>query len=134
MLYLVQALLPQMAEGASIFWFTSRGGRIVVENYAAVGVAKSLAEGLMRYLAVELAPRGIRINALAPSIVETEAVKKLFPGSSSVLVEHARATNPSGRAVKASDYTEMMHHLASPKSAFVTGQIFFINGGANLSA
>ena len=134
LLFLVQALLPQMDRGSSVFWFTSRGGRIVVENYAAIGVAKSLAEGLMRYLAVELAPRGIRINALAPSIVETDAVKHIFPGRSADLIEHARETNPSGRAVDPEDYISMLHHLASPVSSFVTGQIIFINGGANLSA
>ena len=67
-----------MRRGSSIFYLTSRGGRIVVPNYAAVGVAKALAESLMRYMAVELAPKGIRINAIAPAIVETDAVKALF--------------------------------------------------------
>ena len=78
LLYLVQAALPLMARGSSIFYLTSRGGRIVVPNYAAVGVAKALAESLIRYLAVELAPRGVRINAIAPAIVETDAVRTLF--------------------------------------------------------
>src|SRR5262249_34861422 len=55
LLYLVQAALPLMRRGSSVFYLTSRGGRIVVPNYAAVGVAKALGESLMRYLAVELA-------------------------------------------------------------------------------
>lgn len=59
LLFLVQAVLPLLSYGSTVFYLTSRGGRIVVPNYAAVGVAKALAESLMRYLAVELAPRGI---------------------------------------------------------------------------
>ena len=135
LLYVTQALLEQMGAGATVFWFSSRGGRIVVDNYAAIGVAKSLAEGLMRYMAVELAPRGIRINALAPSIVETDAVRHIFGDAATAeLMAHARASNPSGRAVQPSDYTDMLHFLASPAAGFVTGQIIFINGGANLAA
>ncbi|HLH51811.1 MAG TPA: SDR family oxidoreductase, partial [Roseiarcus sp.] len=80
LLYLVQAALPLMPRGASVFYLTSRGGRVVVPNYAAVGVAKAMAESLMRYLAVELAPKGVRINAVAPAIVETDAVRALFGG------------------------------------------------------
>ena len=77
LLFLVQAVLPLLASGSTVFYLTSRGGRIVVPNYAAVGVAKALAESLMRYLAVELAPRGVRINAIAPAIVETDAVQDI---------------------------------------------------------
>lgn len=51
---------------------------MVVPNYAAIGVGKAMAESLMRYLAVELAPKGIRINAITPGIVETDAVRSLF--------------------------------------------------------
>ncbi len=78
LLFLVQAALPLMRRGSSVFYLSSRGGRIVVPNYAAVGVGKALAESLMRYLATELAPKGIRINAIAPAIVETDAVRALF--------------------------------------------------------
>jgi NAD(P)-dependent dehydrogenase (short-subunit alcohol dehydrogenase family) len=77
-LFLVQAALPLLRRGSSVTYLTSRGGRIVVPKYAAVGVAKALAESLMRYLAAELAPSGVRINAVAPAIVETDAVRTLF--------------------------------------------------------
>src|SRR5262249_53370134 len=49
LLYLVQAAFPLMGRGSSVFYLTSRGGRVVVPNYASVGVAKALAESLMRY-------------------------------------------------------------------------------------
>jgi len=134
LLFLVQSCLPLLGRGSSVFFLTSRGGRIVVENYAAIGVGKAASESLVRYLATELAPQGIRINCIAPSIVETDAVRALFGDKTAQLMEHSAHTNPSGRAVRAADYTAMIQFLASPQAAFVTGQIVFINGGANLSA
>jgi len=134
LLFLVQSCLPLLRRGSTVFFLTSRGGRIVVENYAAIGVGKAASESLVRYLATELAPRGIRINCIAPSIVETDAVRTLFGDKTAQLMEHSAHTNPSGRAVRASDYTAMVRFLSSPEAEFVTGQIVFINGGANLSA
>lgn len=135
LLYLVQALDDLLDRGSTIFFFTSRGGRIVVDNYAAIGVGKAATEALIRYLATELAPRGIRVNSVAPSIVGTEAVRRIFgEDTTETLMEHARSGNPSGRAVEPGDYTELIRYLASPAAAFITGQVIFVNGGANLSA
>ncbi len=134
LLFLVQAALPLMQRGSTVFYLTSRGGRIVVPNYAAVGVAKALAESLIRYLAVELAPKGIRINAIAPAIVETDAVRALFGPGAGEVVRASASHNPSGRGVVDSDYTNLMRWLASPEAEFVQGQVMFVNGGANLSA
>jgi enoyl-[acyl-carrier protein] reductase III len=134
LLFLVQAALPLMRRGSSVFYLTSRGGRIVVPNYAAVGVAKALAESLVRYLATELAPKGIRINAIAPAIVETDAVRALFGANAGELVRASASHNPSGRGVEEKDYTSLLRWLASPEAEFIQGQVFFVNGGANLSA
>ncbi|HEY1944070.1 MAG TPA: SDR family oxidoreductase [Roseiarcus sp.] len=134
LLFLVQATLSLMSRGSSVFYMTSRGGRVVVPNYAAVGVAKALAESLVRYLAVDLAPRGIRINAIAPAIVETDAVRTLFGTEAGALVRAANEHNPSGRGVADADYTNLMRYLASPQAEFIQGQVMFVNGGANLSA
>jgi enoyl-[acyl-carrier protein] reductase III len=134
LLFLVQAALPLLARGSTIFFLTSRGGRVVVPNYAAIGVAKAMAESLMRYLAIELAPKGIRINAIAPGIVETDAVRSLFGAQAGDLVRASARDNPSGRGVAAADYTSLMRWLASPEAEFIQGQVIFVNGGANLSA
>jgi len=134
LLFLVQAALPLLARGSTVFFLTSRGGRVVVPNYVAIGVAKAMAESLMRYLAVELAPRGIRINAIAPGIVETDAVRTLFGADAGGLVRDSARHNPSGRGVAAADYTNLMRWLASPEAEFIQGQVVFVNGGANLSA
>lgn len=114
LLFLVQAALPLLSRGSTVFYLTSRGGRIVVPNYAAVGVSKALAESLMRYLAVELAPKGVRINAIAPAIVETDAVRALFGAKAAGLVRDSARHNPSGRGVVDADYTGLMRWLASP--------------------
>jgi enoyl-[acyl-carrier protein] reductase III len=134
LLFLVQAALPLLSRGSTIFYLTSRGGRIVVPNYAAVGVSKALAESVMRYLAVELAPKGVRMNAIAPAIVETDAVRALFGAEAAGLVRDSARHNPSGRGVTDSDYTGLMRWLASPAAEFIQGQVIFVNGGANLSA
>lgn len=134
LLYVVQAMSFLLRRGSSIFYLSSRGGRTVIENYAAIGVGKALAESLVRYLAVELAPKGIRINCIAPGIVETDAVRAVFGEDAGQLVARASASNPSGRGVESTDYTELMQFLASPAAAYITGQTISVNGGANLHA
>jgi enoyl-[acyl-carrier protein] reductase III len=134
LLFLVQASLPILTRGSSIFFLTSRGGRVVVPNYAAVGVAKAMAECLVRYLAVELAPQGIRINAIGPSIVETDAVRSLFGAKASNRVRESAANNPSGRGVVDDDYTNLLRWLSTPQAEFIQGQTIFVDGGAFLSA
>ena len=134
LLYLVQAADPLLQRGSTVFFLTSRGGRTVVPNYAAIGVAKALAESLVRYLASELAPRGIRVNSVAPGVVETDALRALFGEQASEIAKHAAETNPSGRGVRDEDYTSVIRFLASPEAAFVQGQTIFVNGGHFLAA
>jgi enoyl-[acyl-carrier protein] reductase III len=133
LLYLVQALLPLLVRGSTVCFLTSRGGRMVIDNYAAIGVGKAMSESLLRYLAAELAPRGVRINAVAPSIVETDAVRALFGNNVQRMMDHA-ASGPSGRTVQPRDYTSLIRFLASPEAEYITGQVVYVNGGANLSA
>jgi enoyl-[acyl-carrier protein] reductase III len=134
LLYITQATQSLLRRGSSIFYLTSRGGRTVVDNYAAVGVGKALAESLLRYMAVELAPRGIRINGIAPGIVETEAVRAIFGDNAGDIVAQSGTRNPSGRGVLPDDYTALIRFLASPAAEYITGQTVFVNGGANLHA
>jgi len=134
LLYLVQSALPLLQRGRTVFFLSSRGGRIVVKNYAAVGVAKALAESLVRYLAVELAPRGVRINTVAPGMVETDALHAVFGDETRKLLQHSAEQNPSGRGVRHEDYCALIEFLASPAAEMIQGQVFFVNGGHNLSA
>ena len=134
LLFLAQAGLPLLRRGSSVIFLSSRGGRIVVRNYAAIGAGKALAECLMRYLAVELAPRGIRINTVAPGIVDTAAVRTLFGDETGKLLQHAAESNPSGRGIQDADYCNLIEFLASPGAEMIQGQVVFVNGGANLSS
>jgi len=134
LLYLVQEARTLFRRGSTVFFLSSRGSRIVVPNYASIGVAKALAECLVRYLAVELAPLGVRANCVAPGVVDTEAVHTLFGDQADEIVRHAAETNPSGRGVADSDYTNLIKFLASPKAEFIQGQVIYVNGGHNVSA
>jgi enoyl-[acyl-carrier protein] reductase III len=132
--YLVQAALSLFRPGSTVFFLTSRGGRMVIPNYVAIGIGKALAESLVRYLAVELAPKGVRINCVAPSVVETEAVRTIFGDKTDGIMRHAASDNPSGRAVTPEDYTSLIRYLASPAASFIQGQVIYVNGGHNLMA
>ena len=134
LLYVVQAALPLLGRGSTVFFLSSRGGRMVVKNYAAVGVGKAMAECLMRYLAVELAPRGIRINTVAPGMVDTDALHSVFGAETAQLLAQNAATNPSGRGVRHDDYCSLIEYLASPAAEMIQGQVVFVNGGHNLAA
>src|SRR5690606_7439136 len=68
-LYMTQAARPLLQRGSTVFFLSSRGSYAVVPNYLAVGAGKALAECIVRYLAVELAPHGIRINTVSCSTV-----------------------------------------------------------------
>jgi enoyl-[acyl-carrier protein] reductase III len=121
-LFLVQAALPLLRRGSSVTYLTSRGGRIVVPKYAAVGVAKALAESLMRYLAAELAPSGVRINAVAPAIVETDAVRTLFGAEAAGLVRAPPATIPRAAASRTRTTRTSSASLPRPRRSSSKGR------------
>jgi enoyl-[acyl-carrier protein] reductase III len=127
--YLVQAALPLLTRGSSVVFLSSRGSRQVVPNYAAIGAGKALAEALMRYLAPELAPLGVRINAIAPGTLDTEAVRNLFRADTDAFLASEAAGNPSGRNIGDEDYTGLVAFLASKEAEMIQGQTIFVNGG-----
>lgn len=132
LLWLTRAAGPHLERGSSVLYLTSRGVRTYVAGYGTVGPAKSYADGLIRYLAVELAPLGIRVNGLAPSTQDTDALRTVFGDRTDEVIAAARAKNPSGRLVEAEDYCATARFLASPEAAMVTGQTLFVYGGADL--
>ena len=134
LLYLVQAARPLFRRGSTVFFLSSRGSRTPLPNYAAVGVAKSLAESLVRYLAVELAPLGVRANCVAPSAVDTEALRQVYGERTPEIMQASAAANPSGRNVVDDDYCSLIEYLASPSAAMIQGQVVFVTGGSYLAA
>lgn len=134
LLYLVQAAKPLLQPGSTVFFLSSRGSRTPLPNYAAVGVGKSLAESLIRYLALELAPLGVRANCVAPSAVDTAALRQVYGERTDEIMRQSAAANPSGRNVTDDDYCSLIEYLASPSAAMIQGQVIFVTGGSYLAA
>ena len=89
---------PQMPNGASIVGISSLGSVRVLEDYVLVGTSKAALEALVRYLAVELAPRGIRVNAVSGGVVDTDALDHFPNGTRCSRWAEANARGPDGRA------------------------------------
>lgn len=140
--YCSQAALPVMREQG--------GGRIVNVSMtlhyrgwplmAHATAAKAGIDALTRTLALEWAPHGVRVNAVAPGPIPTEGVRKAFtpPAGTGVpdlgaieraMAEHARRTIPMGRWGTPEDIARMVAFLASPAGDWVTGSIFVVDGG-----
>ena len=134
LLYLVHAAQHLLGRGASIVFITSMGARIPSANYGALGVGKALAEAIIRYLVAELAPRGVRINGVAPGLVHTTSVASMVGSeeAASAVVERSARANPSGRASRDSDYASLVEYLLSPDAEFVQGQVIAATGGVGV--
>lgn len=131
LLSLVRAAAPQMPEGACIVGISSLGSVRVLENYSLVGTSKAALETLVRYLAVELAPRGIRVNAVSAGVVNTGALEH-FPNKDAMLA--SGAANPVGRIVTPEDIAGVVSFLCSPDADMIRGQTLVIDGGWSLTA
>ena len=132
LLYLVQPALPLLQAGSSIVFISSAGARQPRAGYAALGVGKALAESLVRSLVPELAPRGVRVNAVAPGLVKTSSVASMAGSQAAAeqLYERSARTNPSGRMSNDDDYAAVVEFLLGPGAQFVQGQVIHANGGA----
>jgi enoyl-[acyl-carrier protein] reductase III len=129
LLQLARVAAPQMPKGSSIVAISSLGAQRVLENYSLVGTSKAALEALVRYLAVELAPRGIRVNAVSGGVVDTGALDH-FPNREEML--SAGAANPVGRLVSPEDIAGAVSFLCSPDADMVRGQTLVVDGGFSL--
>ena len=128
---LVKRFLPRFASDATILALSSEGAVRAVPAYSLVGASKGALKALARHLAVELAPRGIRVNILSPGAVPTEAWKAI-PNGQERLAEIARRT-PMGRLTTPQDVALAARFLCSDAAGTVTGQTLVIDGGAGIS-
>ncbi len=120
-----------MKSGGKMVSISSLGSRLVLPIYTAVGVSKAALEALTRYLAIELAPRGICVNGIAAGAVETETLK-LYTADPN-LPQSAWQTTPAGRIVKPEDIAELVAFLCNDRSNMIRGQIIVIDGGVSLT-
>jgi enoyl-[acyl-carrier protein] reductase III len=119
-----------MPQGSAIVAISSLGSVRVLENYVLVGASKAALESVVRYLGVELAPRGIRVNAVSGGVVETDALSA-FPNKEAMLRE-ARERTPAGRMVEARDIAEAVLFLAGSSAQMICGQTIVVDGGFSL--
>ncbi len=124
----VKAAALRMGEGGSIVNIASGAGMRAAPNTGPYGAAKAGVINLTMTLAEELAPRGIRVNSVAPGMIPTEAFFQVLKVSEDELPTLA-AKVPLGRLGTPEDIAAAVLYLASPAASFVTGQNLLVSGG-----
>jgi NAD(P)-dependent dehydrogenase (short-subunit alcohol dehydrogenase family) len=119
-----------MGVGGRVFAMTSAGGSRVMPSYGPVSAAKAALESHVRQLAMELAPRGITVNAIRAGVTETPAFQKI-PGSDRIRAI-ALARNPAGRLTTPADVASAIVALAHPATRWLTGNVVGVDGGEDV--
>ncbi len=127
LLSLVQEGLPLMKKNARVIAVSSLGSIRAIRNYTTVGASKAALESLVRHLAVELGPRGIRVNTVSAGAVDTDALKK-FPNRDEIL-ENALSRTPLGRLTTPDDVADVTLFLCSNLADMIQGQVVTVDGG-----
>ncbi len=134
LLFCAQRCAPLMEKrgGGYIVSITSAGSTRVLPDYVVVGSSKAALEALTRYLAVELSPRNIIVNAVSPGVVDTDALKHFDSLNETNLIERAIASTPAGRLVKAEEVAGLVGFLCTPAANMIRGQVIVMDGGYTL--
>lgn len=124
----VKTFAPPMKEKRSgnIILMSSTAGRLVSQASAAYGAAEAGTLMLMRHLAQELGPFGVRVNAIAPSIIRNERIDRFMPPE---MQAKAAESLPLRRIGAPTDVAQAALFLASEASSWITGQVLDVNGG-----
>ena len=127
--FLVQQLLPILGDGSVIVFLSSLGARAAVGALSAYASTKGAIDTLVKYLAAALGPRGIRVNAVAPGVIDTDM-------SSFTKTEQGRATVIGMQALKRigepDDVASVIAFLASDAARWITGDTLAVDGGSRL--
>ncbi len=127
---LARAAAPLMEDGGSILTLTYYGSTKVVPHYNVMGVAKAALEASVRYLAYDLGPRRIRVNAISAGPVKTLAARGIS-GFGDMLKAHAERA-PLKRNVDVNEVAETAVFLASEAGAGITGEVIYVDCGYNI--
>jgi enoyl-[acyl-carrier protein] reductase III len=131
----VQRVAPLMEQAGwgRIINITSPGSTRALPHYGAIGLSKAVVEALTRYLAVDLAPKGIIVNAVSPGLVDTDAVTA-FPVDLQETFDYATNRTPAGRLVTPEDVAQVVAFLCSDNARMIIGQTIMVDGGYSLLA
>src|SRR5262245_25783243 len=128
---LAQRSLPLMPGGGRIIAMSSLGAQRAMPAYGFVGASKAALESLVRTLAQELGPRGIRVNAVSAGVVDTDALQ-FFPNREELLASFAHRT-PAGPTLTPEDVAGAVYLLCLPEAGMVNGHTLFVDGGFAIS-
>ena len=118
---------PLLNEGAGIVTLTYHASRKVVPKYNVMAIAKSALESSVRYLAYELGPKGVRVNAVSAGPVKTVAARSI-PGFMSMYKKFAEVA-PLDRNIKQEDVGNLGLFLLSPMASAITGEVVYVDAG-----
>ncbi len=124
---LVQSAKPLFREGGSIVTLTYLGGVKVIPNYNVMGIAKSALEMSVRYLAAELGPQNVRVNAISAGPIRTLASSAV--GGILDMIHHVEEVAPLRRTVTQTEVGNTAAFLCSDLSSGITGQIIYVDAG-----
>jgi 3-oxoacyl-[acyl-carrier protein] reductase len=124
---LTQAVSQQMPDGGRIVNIASRA-YLGARNHPHYVASKAALVGYTRASAMELAPRGILVNAIAPGLIDTPILRALTPERLAAQL----ALQPTGKAGQPEDIAQAVSFFASAQTGFITGQVLFVDGGKSL--
>lgn len=128
---LAQRAVPMMPAGGRIIAMSSLGSLRAMPHYGFIGASKAALESLVRTLAQELGPKGIRVNAVSAGVVDTDALQH-FPNRAQLLASFAERT-PAGPVLTPEDVAGAVYLLCLPEAAMINGHTLFVDGGFAIS-
>lgn len=129
---LAKLCAPHMTEGGSMLTMTYLGADEAVPHYGLMGPVKAALESLVRYMALELGPQGIRVHAVSPGPILTRAASGI--ASFDELLENAIRKAPLARLVTLDEIAQLCAFLCTDASSGMTGQTIYVDGGCHAVA